>query len=65
MPPSRLPILRRLHHGLTLEGWADGIGVAAVVFTPYLVVALWWLDRVGWQGAFAVWVGGRSLAGPR
>ena len=71
---SDLPRLQRLHHWLTLEGWAGvsgaaafwlpyglvaaGLGIAAVAFTPYLVVTLWRLGRRGWLAAFAGVVGG-------
>lgn len=77
-PASDLHRLRRLHHWLTLEGWA-GVGglagfwlpagplaallsAAAVGFTPVLVHALWTLGRRGWLLSFVVLVGGALVA---
>lgn len=72
-----LPRLRQFHRWLTLESWAStlgvagfwlpagplalALGVAAVAFTPYLVVSLWRLRRVGWLAAFGGTVGGAVL----
>lgn len=75
--PSDLPRLQQLHGWLTLESWAGvgglagfwlpaaplaaALGLAAVVFTPLLVHALWRLGRLGWLTAFVVVVGGMLL----
>lgn len=74
-----LPRLRRLHQWLTLESWAGVscgalywlpyslvgslLGIAAVAFTPILVVHLWALGRRGWLATFVGLMGGLFLLG--
>ena len=78
MSPRDLPTLDRLHAWLRAERAAPLLGaaafvvpvglvagvltVAAVVFTPMLVLGLWRLGRTGWLAAFAALVGGALAA---
>ena len=75
--PSDLPRLDRLRQWLTAESYAGVgalavvflpfqwvivvLALAAVVFTPILVLNLWALRQTGWLVGFAVWVGGAAL----